>query len=259
MWTDSKIISLFDAKPAKAQAAAAPAMEKVPVLPLLAPVEDPLKKDHRGTAILLATAGVFALWFWNTAALKFFTVDQDTYGIFWPRRSWLLAHIAGGTAALLIGPIQLWLGLSGRRQPLLHGVLGAGYLLGVGTGSIAAFQLASHTDFGWSFSLGLASMAMAWLVSTALAAIAILRRLVEQHREWMVRSYVVTFGFVTFRLVVDILEVARAGTFAEQLTAASWICWSVPLLITEVILQGRKVFAADPFSAKKHDVRGGTI
>jgi len=66
--------------------------------------------------------------------------------------------------------------------------------------------------------------------------------MVEQHREWMIRSYVVTFAFVVFRFVVEAVQVMRIGTIVEQLTLASWICWAVPLLLTEVILQGRKIF-----------------
>ena len=65
---------------------------------------------------------------------------------------------------------------------------------------------------------------------------------IQQHREWMIRSYVVTFGFVIFRAVVEVFEIAGTGTTVERLTAASWMCWAVPLLIAEMMLQGRKIF-----------------
>ncbi len=66
-----------------------------------------------------------------------------------------------------------------------------------------------------------------------------------QHQEWMIRSYIVTFGFVTFRLLVGALQAADVGTLREQLAAASWFCWSVPLLCAEAILQGRKIASSD--------------
>jgi len=56
-----------------------------------------------------------------------------------------------------------------------------------------------------------------------------------------VRSYVVTFAFVTFRLLWAAFRAAELGTLPEQLAAASWLCWSGPLLLTEAILQGRKI------------------
>jgi hypothetical protein len=39
------------------------------------------------------------------------------------------------------------------------------------------------------------------------------------------------------------LTAAKVGTLTEQLAVASWFCWAVPLLITEAILQGRKIVA----------------
>ena len=60
----------------------------------------------------------------------------------------------------------------------------------------------------------------------------------------MIRSYVVTFAFVSFRIMFTALQAAQVGQVQEQLGLASWFCWAVPLLITEVILQGRKVFGA---------------
>ena len=99
---------------------------------------------------------------------------------------------------------------------------------------------------GWVFGTGLMGLATAWLTTTFMAFLAIKRSLMEQHKEWMIRSYVVTFAFVNFRICAAFLEAAGIGTLAEQLAAASWFCWSIPLLITEVFLQGRKIFSRRP-------------
>jgi hypothetical protein len=48
---------------------------------------------------------------------------------------------------------------------------------------------------------------------------------------------------VTFRALQGTLSAANVGTLPEQLAVASWFCWAVPLLITEAILQGRKIVA----------------
>ena len=96
----------------------------------------------------------------------------------------------------------------------------------------------------WVFGAGLAGLAVAWIVTTGLAFAAIRRGLIHQHQEWMTRSYVVTFAFVTFRIFAGITQATGVGTLREELTAASWFCWAVPLLMTEAVLQGRKIFAA---------------
>jgi len=58
----------------------------------------------------------------------------------------------------------------------------------------------------------------------------------------MIRSYVVTLGFVFFRMFVGVTSAFEVGTLFDRLNAASWFCWAFPLLITEAILQGMKLF-----------------
>ncbi len=83
-----------------------------------------------------------------------------------------------------------------------------------------------------------------------MAYVAIRRRQIAQHQEWMIRSYVTTFAFVLFRVSVGALQVAGVGTLEEQLTASAWICWSVPLVIAEVVLQSRRTLGASPSAAR---------
>jgi hypothetical protein len=42
-----------------------------------------------------------------------------------------------------------------------------------------------------------------------------------------------------FRLIQPALQ--NVGTISEQLAAAGWLCWTIPLLTTELVLQGRKI------------------
>jgi len=196
----------------------------------------------RGTIAAFGFPTVIGLWFVSSYALQYLTAEPGQFGIYENRHQWLYVHVLAGTVALLWGPLQLWLGLN-RRTRIPHRILGGLDVASVLVGCTAAFYLAFHADFGWVFSLGLTSMAVAWIITTVLATIAICLRRAEQHREWMIRSYVVTFAFVTFRMLVWILELARVGTLLERQTAASWVAWSLPLLLTEAILQGRKIFA----------------
>ena len=195
------------------------------------------------SATLLGTAMLVAVGFVALFAIRYFTLNPDVFRFYWPRRGWLLLHIAGGIVALLTGPGQLWLGLN-RWRLQLHRTLGIVYMTSVALSSAAAFYLAAHTDLGWVFGVGLTGLAVAWLVTTGLAFVAVRRGLIHQHQEWMIRSYVVTFAFVTFRIFAGVAQAAGVGTLQEQLAAASWFCWAVPLLITEAVLQGKKIFAA---------------
>lgn len=207
----------------------------------------------RGTAAVLGAALLAALFFVAVVALPYFTflfsdtpgeyVDEQLFGLYFPKRGWLLLHIAGGMLALLAGPVQLWLGLSERRMDL-HRRLGMAYIAAIAVGVTGAVALAVQTDLGWVFGAGLLGLALAWVVTTGLAFAAIRKSLVDQHREWMIRSYVVTFAFVTFRVGDVAMLGLGLGARPQNLTFMAWACWALPLLVTEAVLQGKKILAA---------------
>jgi hypothetical protein len=199
----------------------------------------------RGALLLISSAVVIGLIFIAADALPYFSPSGESLADFAPNGWVLLVHITMGIVALLSGPYQLWTGLGRKRLPR-HRLLGKIYMGAVVVGSAAAYYLALHTKGGWVFGLGLAGLATAWLITTGMAYVAIRRRLIEQHQEWMIRSYVVTFGFVFFRMLFIGLQTAEVGTLPEQLGASAWFCWSLPLVVTEAFLQGRKVFAPRP-------------
>jgi hypothetical protein len=73
-----------------------------------------------------------------------------------------------------------------------------------------------------------------------MAYAAIRKRAIERHREWMIRSYTVTFAFVLFRLVDQSLIHGHVAPDDQIDAMSAWACWSVPLLLVEPLLQLRK-------------------
>ena len=190
--------------------------------------------------VLLGVAGTAVAIFLFAFALPYFQLNAEKMALYAGREGWILFHVSTGTVALALGPFVLWQGFK-RQRMKLHRRIGIAYMAAIGFSSVAAYYLAFHTQLGWVFGMGLTGLATAWLAATTLAYICIRKRMIDQHKEWMIRSYVVTFAFVNFRILVGILQGMGVGTLNEQLAAASWFCWAVPLLITELILQGRKV------------------
>ena len=140
------------------------------------------------------------------------------------------------------GLIQIWLGLT-HRAGRLHRVLGKVYLTGVLIGSLGGFYLALTIPAHLAYRAGLFMLDVAWLVTTGMALFAIRTRRLEQHREWMIRSYTVTFAFVTFRVIADWLHgwmPASVDQIADDVdTMMAWACWAVPLLVAEPLIQLR--------------------
>lgn len=192
---------------------------------------------------VMAVLAAFALWFVEHSVLLYLQYDPKAYGDLWPRRYGLLLHITGGLTALSAGLVQVWLGLTGRTSTL-HRALGRVYVSGVLVGSTGAFYLAlTLAPKDAIYAAGLFLLGVAWLVTTAMAVLTIRRHAYEQHREWMIRSYTVTFAFVTFRLFSQWLRELHFATADDIDTIMAWACWAVPLLLLEPLLQLRRMRA----------------
>lgn len=189
---------------------------------------------------LLGLAFLASVAFIVIAAIPYFLGDEAKLGRYVGRQGWLFAHISGGMVALLLGPFQLWLGANSPRNPW-HRKLGMVYLGVIAISCVAAYYLAFHTDVSFTFGFGLAGLATAWVITCATAMLAVKRRQFVRHQEWMIRSYVVTFAFVSFRALVVALTAFNVGELMDRLNVASWACWAIPLMICEAIIQGRKL------------------
>lgn len=203
-------------------------------------VEPGSSASHWVVSGLLAISFLLATGFFFGFALPYLLLEEEVLQRFDGRQFWIITHIAMGSVALLIGPFQLWMGFTGKMKSI-HRRLGKIYLISIGISSLCSFYLAATTQVTWVLGAGLAGLGLAWVVTGSLAYIAVRRRLYQQHLEWMIRSYVVTLGFVFFRIFVGITGAFDVGTLFERLSAASWFCWAVPLLITEAVLQWRKM------------------
>jgi hypothetical protein len=185
-----------------------------------------------------AALAVLGVRFLSQVLLRYIHFDAEHYRIFWAAKWWLVAHLGGGSLALLLGPFQFsgWLR---RRYVKAHRWMGLLYLLGVLLGSIAALYMGLYVARK-AFGHALLYLDLAWVVTTGMAYLAVLRRQFAAHREWMIRSYVVTFGFVLFRWMGRDLKMYASLNPDAQSVMLSWLCWAVPLLFVEMALQWRR-------------------
>jgi uncharacterized membrane protein len=143
-------------------------------------------------------------------------------------RQLLIPHTLSGTFALLAGPLQL---SSRFRQRHLefHRILGRLYVFAVLIGALTGVALSA----GRPGFPGTCMQAAAWVVCTAAAVITARNRQIEQHRQWMIRSYAVTFTFVSSR-VLNLLP-AYWSHLGDSLSAVGVIAFTLSsLLIVEL-------------------------
>lgn len=149
----------------------------------------------------------------------------------------LYAHVVGGIGMLLAGALALRIGAT-RQFFRHHRLVGATYLV---TGTVAAGSaLVRSFDVGHTPGLSTGTLAAVWLVFAALAWRAVRNRRYEQHRDWMIRSYVAGWTFVFCRF----FERAVPPDFKGDERDMIWLTWVGPLLLTEVLLQWRHGAAA---------------
>ena len=147
----------------------------------------------------------------------------------------LLAHITGGSVALLLGPWQFSTKLR-ERALNLHRWLGRIYLAAVALGSLAGFTLAFFSEEGPPTHFGFGALAVLWFATGLTAYRRILRGNVESHRQWMVRNYALTLAAVTLRNELPLMLVARLQV-SHAYVIVSWLCWVPNLLVAEWLLR----------------------
>jgi uncharacterized membrane protein len=146
----------------------------------------------------------------------------------------VLLHVGGGLTALAVGPWQFWRGLR-TRHPAVHRAMGRIYVTAVVAAAAGGLLLAPLSLGGPMAHLGFSVLAVVLLLTTAAAFVSILRRRIDDHRAWMVRSYALIFTAVTFRAWLFLLT-AFGLPFADVYAVGAWATVLIDLLAAEFLL-----------------------
>jgi uncharacterized membrane protein len=159
----------------------------------------PSSSRSRFKTVLWIFLGVTALFVFITSEVLLFT-DYPMYHAYRLQviadRHLLIPHTLAGIFALVIGPFNFSSRIR-QRHLKFHRVLGRIYIISVFIGAATGVALAS----GRPGLPGTSMQAAAWMVCTTAAFITARNRQIIQHRQWMARSYAVTFTFVSSRVL----------------------------------------------------------
>lgn len=198
-------------------------------------------KTYYSIIALSILTGVLICYYVITRAFPMLIPTEENYGpYYFPRAIWVFPHVVLGITATLIGPFQF---MSKIRNKYLqtHRKLGRIYIISVLLSGIGGMYMAITSGVNLPYAIGLFCLGFIWSVSAIMAFISIKNKKIELHKDWMIRSYVITLAFVTFRFVEDILMSLKVGTYEEVLVLMSWASWAIPLFIAEVFIQGCKI------------------
>ena len=130
------------------------------------------------------------------------------------------AHGLPGAIALSLGVFQFSSRLR-KRYLQLHRVMGRIYVGCVAISAPVAVVVAIALPIP---TLLMASMiqAVGWVVTTATGLYCVRTGRIQQHREWMIRSYPFAMVFIAVRVINEIPAIARMG-----LVGVETVVWSV--------------------------------
>lgn len=185
---------------------------------------------------------LFALAILTTLPILWLIVWPMLNGTKWPEHGAhvpiVMVHALGGLAMLVLGGAALYIGWT-RKAFKRHRWFGYSYLILGGTGALAALIVSIQSPHPpHSLYVATGTLAAVWLAVAAMAYRAARNKRFDSHREWMIRSYVLTWTFVGCRLATMVNFYPGLG--AEGTTAAIWVNWIVPLVICEIALRWKE-------------------
>src|SRR5215467_7074000 len=162
-----------------------------------------------------------------------------------PFRWWLLPHGVAGSCAILLGPLQFSNRLRQRFRKL-HRVIGRIYVF-------AAFVVAPLGTYiqyfeermgaPRSFSLAAGVDAALLMITTGIAFALIRAGKVQQHRQWMTRSFAVALVFLEVRVISGLGGWDANPSATETIV---WICLAFSLLVGDLALQLEEYLRSRP-------------
>jgi uncharacterized membrane protein len=156
-----------------------------------------------------------------------------------PFKWWLLPHGIAGACALFLGPMQFSDRLR-QRYLKLHRTVGWIYV----AGALIVAPLGTYIQFfeermqaPRSFTMAAGSDAALLMLTTAIALFFILRGNIQQHRQWMTRSYAVALVFLEVRLISGLTGLDNSDKAGEIIV---WMCVIFAVPLADIVLNWRE-------------------
>lgn len=190
--------------------------------------------------MLFAVLGLMTLFVLYRDELFIFDHKSPDWAYFFPVRWPLLFHGLGGLVALLAGPLQFSTRVR-QRYLRFHRIVGRCYVGGVALAAPISIYL-FFVHFPNSERVEGVFQASWWVVTTGMALICARSHNITQHRQWVVRSYAVTYFFVTSRVAFALPPISHMQVTPENTALFLWPMLAVTIVGTELGVQWPAIF-----------------
>lgn len=197
-----------------------------------------------GTYTLRNAIVLFTLEIAAVSSMRYFTGSQTPPELILANafaHPFLILHIVGGMTALVLGPLQFVKRIR-ERMPAFHRATGRIYVAACAIGAPAGLMLSLGTVAGPVAATGFAISAVLWPLFTYLGVRAAIERRLDDHREWMLRSYAITANAITLRLMLPAAGL-MGFEFMPAYRVIAWLGWISNLALVELYLRRNRVSA----------------
>lgn len=149
-------------------------------------------------------------------------------------------HITASAFAMLTGAFQFNKTLRNRARTF-HRWLGRIYVAACLVGGTAGAAIAMGSTAGPVAGSGFLSLAVLWVLFTAMAWTSAMRKDFTSHERWMIRSFALTFAAVTLRLQLPLAgTLGAAGVIPSDFVWSyrwiAWLAWVPNLIVAELFI-----------------------
>lgn len=157
-----------------------------------------------------------------------------------PVRWLMLAHGVPGALALILGVFQFSSRLR-QRYLKVHRAMGRIYVGSVAISAPVAVAVASALPMPTLFMASVIQ-ATGWVATTATALYCVRTGRIQQHREWMVRSYPFAAVFIVVRALLPIPAIARMGPLG--VATVVWSCIATACFLPSFVIAWQALAAS---------------
>ncbi|GIN63225.1 hypothetical protein J27TS8_32180 [Robertmurraya siralis] len=196
-------------------------------------------------SIKIAVVIIPLLWILHTLS-KNFIVDPN-FETFISRKEEMLTnrdlwtfmiriHILLAVLSLLTGPLGVLKKIR-IKSLFFHRWNGRLYVISIILNFIPGVYVSFFATGGWLSTLGFLILNILWLGTTVLGYWYIKGGKVTLHRQWMLRSFFLSFANMTIYIVVTIAHHVIHIPYGTSYTLAVWLCWFLNLIAAEFVIR----------------------
>jgi len=193
----------------------------------------------RPKTLLFAAIGAMYLYVFLTTENFLWDKSSPEWTHIAPFKLWLLPHGLAAAFALLLGPFQFSERLR-RKYVMVHKTMGYFYIAGCYIGAPLGLYIQRFEEklgtYSHSFTIATVMDAGIWIFATTMALVFVRQGKIQQHRQWMIRSFACALIFLEVRAIMVLFQLPEPAV-----EAVVWACVAAAFPIADLILQAEEL------------------